>query len=260
MAFAESETMEHRSMPPLDKQSKAKDPNDLPKPSDRLPEIIIYAHSGLFYWWPVWVFGFIAAAITYASGAPFIAEKGEQILVHQSPGLGLGYIGVVLATLLITNGRMRGIYSVAVLLGLALVFVTLAWAGLLDDLIKLLPEISVHMNAGFYAVFSSALFVIWALSFFVVDRLTYWRVRPGQLTKEKWIGDSAESFDTRGMLFEKHGEDYMRHRLLGLGSGDLRLTTAGAKKSTIEIPDVLFVDRTVDHVQRLIAIEPTDLQ
>lgn len=260
MSIADSETAKPREMPNLAKQADRKLADDLPSPAERLPEIIIYGHSGLVYWWPVWLFGFIAAAVTYASGDPFIADGGERILVHPSPGLGLGFIGVLVTTLLITNGRMRGIYSIVILLTISLIFVTLAWLGMLDDIVKLIPEISVHMNGGFYLVMSTILFIVWALAFFVFDRLTYWRVRPGQLTQESWIGDSEESFDARGMLFEKHGEDFLRHRILGLGAGDLRLTTAGAKKQTIEIPDVLFVDRTVDHVQRLISIEPTDFK
>lgn len=258
MSIAESESVQPREMPRLDNKGRVEDLDALPSPAERLPEIIIYSHSGIVYWWPVWLFGYIAAAFTYASGDPFIAEKGERLLIHPSPGLGLGFIGILVTTLLITNGRMRGIYSIVVLLCISLAFVTLAWAGLLDDIARLIPQVSVHMNAGFYMVMSTALFVIWALAYFVFDRLTFWRVRPGQLTQEQWIGDSAESFDTRGMLFEKYGEDFLRHRLLGLGAGDLRLTMAGAKKRTIEIPDVLFVDRTVDHVQRLIAIEPND--
>jgi len=30
-------------------------------------EIVIYRHSNLFYWWPVWAFGFLMAIITYFS-------------------------------------------------------------------------------------------------------------------------------------------------------------------------------------------------
>lgn len=258
MSLADSETFEPREMPRLGEEARSSDPDSLPSPAAKLPELIIYGHSGILYWWPVWVYGLCAAAVTYATGNPFIADGGERLLVHPNPGLGLGFIGVLLGTLLITNGRMRGIYSVVVLLSVTLAFVTLAWMSLIDDLAKLIPEITVHMNGGFYLVVSTTLFVIWSLALFIFDRLTFWRVRPGQLTQEQWIGDSAESFDTRGMLFEKHGEDYLRHRILGIGAGDLRLTTAGAKKQTIEIPDVLFVDRTVDHVQRLIAIEPDD--
>ena len=61
------------------------------------------------------------------------------------------------------------------------------------------------------------------------------------------------------MLFEKHGEDYFRHNLLGLGSGDLCLRTAGANKTTIDVPNVLFVDSKVRKIQRLIAVKPDDL-
>src|SRR5215207_1097399 len=28
-------------------------------------EIIVYRHSNLFYWWPVWLLGFVFAALTY---------------------------------------------------------------------------------------------------------------------------------------------------------------------------------------------------
>lgn len=249
-----------RDLPPIDERAKSDDPDQLPSPDEELPDIIIYSHSGLFYWWPVWVYGFVCAALTYAMGRPFINDEGEQLLVYPGAGLGLSFLAVMLATLIITSARLRGIYSIVALISGLLVFVTLAWLGLLDDVANLVPQISVHMNAGFFVATSTALLVIWASAFFFFDRLRYWRVRPGQLTEEGMIGDSADSYDTRGLLFEKHGEDYLRHKILGLGAGDLRLQTAGAKQATIEISDVLFVDKTVERVQRLIAIEPDSLR
>src|SRR4051812_28517748 len=33
------------------------------------PEIKIYSHSTIFYWWPVWVVGFVMAALTYFDGS-----------------------------------------------------------------------------------------------------------------------------------------------------------------------------------------------
>ncbi len=259
MAFTDRADEPPREMPPIDERAKLDDAWDLPSPDKELPNIVIYSHSGLMYWWPVWLYGYICAAATLAGGRPFAAEGGEQVLIYPGPGLGLSYIAVFLLTLVITSARLRGIYSVVALLSVGLVVVMLLWTGLLDNLAQLIPQVSVHMNASFYLVTSSALLVIWLASFFFFDRLTYWRVRPGQLTQESRIGDSEESFDTRGMLFEKHAEDFLRHRLLGLGSGDLQLTTSGAKRRTINIPDVLFVDRTVDKVQRLIAVEPDRL-
>src|SRR3954469_21814867 len=34
-----------------------------------VPEIRIYGHSTLLYWWPVWVIGFAMAALTYSEGS-----------------------------------------------------------------------------------------------------------------------------------------------------------------------------------------------
>src|SRR5215469_15056572 len=31
-------------------------------------ELRLYSHSNLYYWWPVWVVGFIMAALTYLQG------------------------------------------------------------------------------------------------------------------------------------------------------------------------------------------------
>ena len=31
-------------------------------------ELRIYQHSNLLYWWPIWVYGFVCAALTYVQG------------------------------------------------------------------------------------------------------------------------------------------------------------------------------------------------
>src|SRR5262245_50341685 len=36
-----------------------------PAPVSRRNEIYIYGHTMLFYWWPIWFFGFLFALITY---------------------------------------------------------------------------------------------------------------------------------------------------------------------------------------------------
>src|SRR4051794_13938532 len=38
---------------------------NLPRPSPRGRELTIVSHSGLFYWWPVWLVGFLMALLTY---------------------------------------------------------------------------------------------------------------------------------------------------------------------------------------------------
>lgn len=247
------------AVPPAAVEPRPIDAEDLPDPDEHLPGVIIYSHSSLFYWWPVWFVGFILAGLSYFAGVVFVADDGRIEKIHPNSGVGITFIAVLLLVIVFTNIKFRGIYSVTLILVAAFAFVLFGWLGWLDDIVKAIPELSIYMSGGFYLWLSTGLFLIWALAFFLFDRISYWRVRPGQMTREQLIGGGEQSFDVRGMLFEKHGEDYFRHVLLGLGSGDLRLMTAGANKQTIEIPNVLNVDRKVRAIQRLIAVKPDDL-
>lgn len=148
--------------------------------------------------------------------------------------------------------------SLATIFGVGFVATIIAWLGWWDNILTAVPELSIQMNVGFYLVFSTVLLAMWLLMFFVFDRLVYWRVRPGQLTEERVIGGGEMSYDTRGMLFEQHADDIIRHTVLGLGAGDLRLMTTGAKTDAIEIPNVLFAQSKVRKIQRLIAIKPDE--
>jgi hypothetical protein len=75
------------------------------------------------------------------------------------------------------------------------------------------------------------------------------------MTEEHLIGGGAESFDTNGLRFQKHRADFFR-TVLGLGAGDLKATTVGGSGATIEIPNVVFVDRKVHAIEKLISVKP----
>lgn len=239
--------------------ASVEDPHDLPDIDSELPELRLYSHSPIFYWWPVWVTGFILAALSGLSGNTVTVDgyDSERILASANPGI--IFVMVLTLVIIFTNARLRGIYSVTAVLAMLFLTVLFAWLGWWDNIFALIPHLSVHMNMGFYLVFSSLLLIIWLLTFFVFDRLTYWRIRPGQMTEEHLIGGGEKSYDTRGMLFEKHGEDVFRHIVLGLGAGDLKISTTGAKKERLSIPNVLFVDRKVAAIQKLISVKPDDL-
>jgi hypothetical protein len=57
------------------------------------------------------------------------------------------------------------------------------------------------------------------------------------------------------LRFQKHGSDFFR-AALGLGAGDLKATAAGEGGATIEIPNVIFVDRKVRAIEKLISVKP----
>jgi hypothetical protein len=217
----------------------------------RVEEIKIYSHSTLLYWWPAWVVGFVIAFLNAGQERLLATATGSP----PSSALGLTYLSVLLLLIVFTNVRLRGINSVVVLLALAFITVLLAWLGWWDNIVKLIPYLSVHMNTGFYLVFSTGLMIIWLMMFFLFDRLTFWRVRPGQMVEEHLIGGGAESFDSNGLRFQKHRSDFFR-TALGLGAGDLMATVAGSGGTTIEIPNVIFVDHKIKAIEKLIAVKP----
>jgi hypothetical protein len=231
---------------------------DLPSP-EALPSLRIYGHSPIFYWWPVWLAGYAFAIVTWFKGGYVELDEVRRELFHEGSGIGLTYILILLFVIIFTNFRLRGIYSVALLLSVGLIVALVALAGWWDNILAYLPYVSVHMNMGFYLVFSSLLLTTWLLSFFVFDRLSYYIVRPGQLIRANRIGGNEETWDARGMLIEERADDYFRHYLLGLGSGDLKLNTSGAKRDEIHIYNVLFASHKMNVIQRLVAVEPTQV-
>jgi hypothetical protein len=112
------------------------------------------------------------------------------------------------------------------------------------------------MNMGFYVFLSTLVLIVWAFFVFVYDRLTYCRVTPGQFTQDTVIGGAQKSYDTRGMVFEKNRQDLFRHWILGFGSGDIEISTIGARRESFSIPNVLFVDAKVGEIQKMIAMQP----
>jgi hypothetical protein len=49
-------------------------------------EVRVYSHSPLFYWWPVWLFGFVFALITVIDGDRMAIVPANSILVKEKVG------------------------------------------------------------------------------------------------------------------------------------------------------------------------------
>src|SRR5262249_8183229 len=120
-------------------------------------EIRVYGHSTLFYWWPAWLFGF-AAAMVSAGQERLLSASGTQ---QAGSALGLGYVTLLILLIIFTNVRLRGIYSIVLLISVAFIVVLFAWFDWWENIIRMIPYLSVRMNTDFYMVFSTALFCIW---------------------------------------------------------------------------------------------------
>jgi hypothetical protein len=240
---------------------------NLPQPSltpavpnaAELPELRLYSHSSLFYWWPVWTVGFLFAVLTAVQGEYLTMPDGRAYLMHPSKNIGVFYTVTLLLVIFMTNVILRGLTSVTVIITILFFTVLFAWLDWWETILSWLHQLSMYMNLGFYVVASTGLFIMWALGFFVFDRMAYWSIRPGQMTFERVVGTGEHSYDTRGMVLEKQLNDFFRHQLLGLGSGDLIIRTSGANPEVIQVPNVLFIHRKVAQIQKLIAVKPTDI-
>jgi hypothetical protein len=220
-------------------------------------QVILYSHSPFFYWWPVWAVGYVMALLTWMGGQH--EHLGNfDVTIHPSKNLGVLYTLTFFLVILVTNISLRGLASLVALLSLAFGALLLAYFQLWETVLEWFGHVAIFMNLGFYLFFSTLILIVWCVSVFVYDRLSYWKVRPGQLTLEHVIGGAETNYDTRGMLFQKHRNDLFRHWILGLGSGDLEISTTGAKTETISVPNVLFVNAKLREIERLIAMKPTN--
>ncbi|HEX4591942.1 MAG TPA: hypothetical protein VH120_18535, partial [Gemmataceae bacterium] len=159
-------------------------------------EVRIYSHSALFYWWPVWVCGYLVACWTAYDGHRLAimppgttvnktddttyvlhtkkpvpaSEQLEQAInnpdgfhqhVAQNSRLGVIFAIVLLLVILITNVPLRGLWSVVVVITIALTAIILALADLWDKIFESLGHLHIHANMAFYLFLASGLLLMW---------------------------------------------------------------------------------------------------
>lgn len=230
--------------------------NSFPELVTKPREEIVISHSNVFYWWPAWLGGYILAAVSYLQGTTFVTEGGNVSYMHPSNNVGLLFIALLVLLIIFTNAKLRGIYSVLTLVTLGFFAVLFAWLGIWDDIFDLIPDLSARANMGFYLVFATTMLIVWLASYFIFDRLTYWRVRPGQFSEISMIGGGTKNYDSHGLRFERREQDYFRHVVLGLGAGDLVLTGKELPLGTIVMQNVAFVTNKAKNIERLIVVKP----
>jgi hypothetical protein len=219
------------------------------------PEVIIFGHSQLLYWWPVWVLGYVMALLTWFDPIQ-VPIDGHSVELSTRTSLGVIYALVVVVTVLITNTSMRGAVSLIVVIVIGFLVLLFTHLGWWDAIFAWFGHQPVYMDLGFYVFFSTAILIIWLLTVIVFDHLSFWRIRPGQVTHEYVLGAVEESYDTDNMVFTKTQSDLFRHWGLGLVAGDLKMQTMGGRGVVARVSNVLFLSAKVARIQRLIATKP----
>lgn len=254
-------------------------------------EIRVISHCTLFYWWPVWAVGFLMAGITAFSGSlmavvptgteaqelreiPWKKNDAHDVLVvpkdkhlpqdsdkkvlqpklhiAASKNLGVLFCAVLLLVIAITNIPLRGLWSVIVVVFLIFLTIIFAILGWWDNILEALHFLDIRINLGGYMVISTILFILWLVVFIFFDRQIYMIFTPGQLRVRQEIGGAETAYDTTGMTIQKQRSDLFRHWILGLGSGDLIVRTAGAQAHYFEKDNVLFIGRKVKEIEEML--------
>lgn len=221
-------------------------------------ELRLYAHTPFFYWWPVWMAGFGLGAWSLILGDTTRME-GQAVTFINDSLPGFLFIMLLALTAFVSTVKLKGAKSAALIAFVTLGVIILGLLGYLDTLLAAMPEASTWLSAGAYLTLSSILFALWIAQVFVSDRMTYWRITPGQITQVKVLGGAERTFDARGIAIDHQADDFLRHILFGFGSGDIVLKTSGADASVIEIDNVLFVRTKIEHLQALASIEPNSV-
>jgi hypothetical protein len=264
-------------------------------PPTSVQEIRIISHSNLFYWWPVWAMGFVLALLTRVdghfmaivpkdaraehtrtvqgfenegpkdllvmpNGALVDPKTGELVQPHlrmaKNKSYGVLYAIVLILLIVITNVPMRGLWSVIVIVVVVLLSIIFALAGWWEPILDNLARLHIHINFAGYFVISVALLIIWLVTFLFFDPQIYMIFTPGQLRVRQEIGGGEMAYDTQGMVIQKQRNDLFRHWILGLGSGDLIVTTSGAASHHFDLPNVLFVGHKVRQIEDMLREKP----
>lgn len=256
-------------------------------------QIRVFGHTNLFYWWPVWLVGFIMAALTYMDGHVMavvpegtVIEKGRELpgeagprdvlvapqgqalpaqpranpddpgsprlRVAASNNYGVIFVATILLVAMVTNITVRGLASIIVIAAIIIAVLVFAQFHLWDDIFHWLGGLDVRLNAGGYLAIAVPVFLLWAFTVFIYDRYTYLIVTRGQVRIRQAIGDGEIAVDTNQLSLEKRRNDFFRHWLLGLGSGDLHVKTGGAANLDFELFNVLFIGSKIARIQDLL--------
>jgi hypothetical protein len=256
------------------------------------PSIRVVSHTGLVYWWPVWLVGFILSGLTYLdSGRLAIVPEGtkvkpvgEKVYELTVPGrpsaslvqaaeatdggesafpvrasgnrdYGMVYIVVLLVVVFGTNVPLRGLWSIVAILSVIVLTGVLAYFDVWGQILEALGGLHIEITLAGYLLPSVVLLVLWVATVFGFDQLHSVRFTTGQFTVREQIGDAREVHDMTRVTIRKRRSDLVRHWLLGLGAGDLVISVPNQSREIV-MPDVLFVDRKIRQISELMKVRP----
>jgi hypothetical protein len=231
------------------------------KPAAQPPDLRIYAHTTLLYWWPVWALAFVMALWTYLDNYHLVlvpegtvveagqatAPEGTEIvgpLVHvaRSRVPGVVFVLTLLVVIIFSNVSLRGPWALFTAASAVALLLFLSWAAWWESLIHWFRTLHVYINLGGYLLIGILLLVVWLLALFVFDRRTFLVFSVGQIRLHDELGEEEKAYDVTGLVFEKRQYDWFRW-LVGFGAGDMVIRTGGSHPQVVELRNVIRVGK-----------------
>jgi len=184
-----------------------------------------------------------------------IDDLGKPLHASRSKIPGIVFCTILLLVLVFTNVPLRGMWSYLVIVSVVLIALILHLLQWWDPILGITRQLDIRINAGGYIFFSSVLCLIWILTIMVFDRRMYIVFGPRILRVCVSIGEGEKQYDAIGLVLEKQQSDLFRHKILGLGAGDLVVRTSGAQAHHFDLPNVLFIDHKLRQIERLISTQ-----
>ncbi|MCH2026244.1 MAG: hypothetical protein MK172_10925, partial [Verrucomicrobiales bacterium] len=210
--------------------------------------IIFYSHSQIMYLWPIWLGAFVISDIIGFLPGLSRALGGKSFAL---PEVTLFHLVVMAIVIFFTSVNLRGVWAVvfavsAVALGLAFS----VW-DLWEPILNRLGDLELYVNSDFYRAMGVVIFIPWLFVVFVFDLRRYFHFRPSQVTMVHEIGEGEKTFDSFGVVMEKHRDNYVQHMALGFGSGDLSISTHGGDSDIITFRNVFRINRVLKEVSKI---------
>jgi hypothetical protein len=140
---------------------------------------------------------------------------------------------------------------VMIIMLIILLSIIFGLAGWWDWILTNINLLDIRINAGGYFFLALSLFIVWLVTFLLFDRQIYIVFQPGSFKVCLEVGSGEKQYDTIGMTIEKERSDLFRHWILGLGSGDMIVRTAGADRHEFRLNNVLFIGRKLQLVEEM---------
>ncbi len=271
--------------------SQSQGSSDPPEGVKKLDFLIVYGHSNLLYWWPVWLVSFVLATVTYIEGNQMavvpdgssialdrtvegypgthdviVAPAGTHIplapvenaphepsmTVSSNNNLGVIFVATLFFVGITSTILLRGLVSMVALALLGIAVVTFALLDWWTPILLFLGGLDIRMNAAGYLAIAIPLFLAWVVVVMFYDRAHYIEFDQGQIRYVREVGDSEIVMQSEGAIVEKKRNDIFRHWVLGFGTGDLLIRTGGANGHTIEMENVLNINRKLVIINQMI--------